>query len=688
MPFSTPAEIVSLLGDAEQVRHVYLPGLTKSYSVWSAKLNAGGYYLVTRESAPVAFTPAEHSDQVVAGPFAAIKSFAAHETAVANIVAMVFEGHDGLWVVEYDYVNQVLASGPTRLFPGEAPSLATGVAETLTSYLVGGALKARKGLAGGELDIARPSSSNLLDHDTQDKSSTPTVSRYLGLHGQRAQVSRRFTVEASTEALYESGLVTKIAATVTPYDEVNEVSGGDIYSNVYTGAASPGIGQSYEFLSGFGVPRGVRLPAAEDLSGSWSLSVWMITPQVSRNTVFLQMLTAGDGYVNIYLPWSDGNVYFDVYDDALSLSRINKILAPVPGMEHWVFVQNADANTMKIWRDGVLWHSGTGKASNLDSLLISIVVGNNAIYDWDGTIAEIALFGYEVGEAEVAELSNGLPGHIVADIWPGLLRYWKFDDSDIVNGLHDLSGNGLYINLAGADYDVRGVEVTDNYPLLDSIPAGSGITVEAWVTPSFQSYESLVVDSEELSFGYKNTGKLFFSFKQPLSFYTSESGSISSFSDGTGKTLVNATSHGLSNGAVVSIFGANGYLGFHVVDDVTTGTFKIAAPWVPLQAGSGTWAIVPEMKYVQKSGRILDYREENYVAVSHVFADEASTFMVVNGSLVEAEWIVGSGNHAPGLSELSRVVFRLGYRDRLLSWHMMSTAKTLSQIRDYAKGKV
>jgi len=693
MTFSTPAEIVSLLGDAVQVRHVYLTGLVKSYTIWTARLDASGYYLVTRPSDAVDFYDQDHSDEIIAGPFASVSSFAARETDTSNVVAVVLAREDGLWVIEYDYAAHAVTSGPTFLYQGSSPSLATGVSEALASYLVAGGLRARKGLLAPELEIARPSSSDLRDHDTHDKSGAPTVARYLGLHGQRAAVARRFTAEASSEALFESGLAIQRAGTILPYDEVAQESGGFISKNVETGYPSIGLGQAYKFLDpgSFDPPWGVILPISPtfDLEPAWSIHAWVTTPQSPYETVFLRGLTNDDdSYINIHLPWSNGYAYFDVYDTDHTLDRINKVLAPVSGMEHWVFIHNSSSGSMKIYRDGVLWHSGT----NLKKILnpIRALVLGSSIYGngWDGMVAELALFSYELGEDEVVTINDALPGYLSQELYPGLVGLWKLDDSELVVSLYDLSGNDNHLDLGALDYNVHGIDLTGTSVMLKTVAAATGVTIEAWISPRLDSAESYLLDANEIKFGYDNTGKLFFRLTQPQSLYTTSTGAVGSFSDGVGKIQVNATAHGLSNGAVVSITRANGNLGYHAVENATTNAFKVAGVYNAAAGGTGTWTIVPEMHYVQKSGRELDAGRDNYVAVSHVYGDATSTFMTVNGSQVEAEWVVGSGDLAMSPASLNRLIFRLGQRDRLLSWHLMSTAKALSQIRDYAKGKV
>jgi hypothetical protein len=700
MAFSSPPEVVSTLGDADVVRHVYVSGLTKSYAVWAARLSAAGYSLIMRPSDAVDFASVDFSDLVVAGPFGRVLSFAAKETSTPSVVAIVFEQSNGLWVVEYDCANEVLSSGPTQLYEGTDPAISVGVSNLLLTYLREGALKLRSSLAGSEKEITRPSSTDIIDQDAHEKVGVPTVVRYAGLVGQNAEVARKFVAEAGSECVLDSSLSTLLPGSLGVLDEVDGGDDGIVGDNVTTGSPSPiGVGSSYLFATPveeqeywglqFGPYGGIGQPPAISLGDQWSLHFWMITPQINYSTVFLQMFSTSGEYLNFHLPWSDGNLYFDVYDAGSNLDRINKSLGAVPGMEHWVFTQNSVTGVRKIFRDGVEWHSGTGLFNSLPDInLIRLGHSDGKVYGWDGEIAEFGIFGYDMSLEEAQTLNAGLPGYLDGDE-PGLARLWRFDDSDIVTALTDLSGNGNHAVLNGQDYDASGIEITNVFPDIDSVDAGAGVTVEAWVRPRMQSYEAYVVQCDELAFGYKNTGKLFFSVNQPSTLYTGSSGSISSFADGGGgtSTLVNSTSHGLSNGAVISIIGS-GFTGYYTVFEVTASSFKIPTPYNVSYAGAATWYIVPTVEFLQTSGRTVDANALNYVAVSHVFGDESSTFMVVNGSEVDAGWVLGSGDMVPGFTTLNNLKVRLGYRDRLLQWHIRSVAKNLSEILDYSKGRV
>ncbi len=74
--------------------------------------------------------------------------------------------------------------------------------------------------------------------------------------------------------------------------------------------------------------------------------------------------------LNVHLPWSNGQVYWDCGHDGTGFDRIN-----LPANEsdfkgkwsHWAFTKNANTGDMKIFLNGQLFHSGTGLTRMIDN---------------------------------------------------------------------------------------------------------------------------------------------------------------------------------------------------------------------------------------------------------------------------------------------------------------------------------
>jgi hypothetical protein len=88
-------------------------------------------------------------------------------------------------------------------------------------------------------------------------------------------------------------------------------------------------------------------------------------------TVFEGRNAQNGRVLNSHLPWSNSRVYWDAGNEG-GYDRIDK-LANTSDFEgqwnHWAFTKNTSTGSMKIFLNGVFWHSGT----NLDNPLNGIV---------------------------------------------------------------------------------------------------------------------------------------------------------------------------------------------------------------------------------------------------------------------------------------------------------------------------
>ncbi len=136
--------------------------------------------------------------------------------------------------------------------------------------------------------------------------------------------------------------------------------------------------------------------------------------------------------LGINLPWSDGVVYFDcgktVGSDSYATlcERIQKAVQPSEYKDqwnHWAFTKNVATGEMKIYCNGNLWQSDTGKTTAL-GIITQVKVGrfcveNRAYYD--GQLAELCIWDIVRTEAEIRNAMNlQLTGKEV-----GLTGYWR-----------------------------------------------------------------------------------------------------------------------------------------------------------------------------------------------------------------------------------------------------------------------
>tara|TARA_Y100000385_G_scaffold48309_2_gene44886 strand:- start:64295 stop:66988 length:2694 start_codon:yes stop_codon:yes gene_type:complete len=140
---------------------------------------------------------------------------------------------------------------------------------------------------------------------------------------------------------------------------------------------------------------------------------------------------------NIHLPWSNSIVYFDCGNTGSSSDRINKAATEdeFEGQwQHWAFTKNTTSGEMKIYLNGTLWHSGSGKTKPIN-------IYKMRFSGFKGNIDELRIWNTELSQTEINDwknisIDNSHPSY------SNLAAYYKLDEgSDTL--LSDLSSNLL-----------------------------------------------------------------------------------------------------------------------------------------------------------------------------------------------------------------------------------------------------
>lgn len=157
--------------------------------------------------------------------------------------------------------------------------------------------------------------------------------------------------------------------------------------------------------------------------------------------------------LNVHLPWSDSQVYWDAGNSGTdNYDRINKAAMDTEfkgQWNHWAFVKNASMGQMRIYLNGVLWHSGGGKIRTMEGIthfrIGSHATNTNAPYD--GFIDDFRIWNKALDEATVAEWMNKDLDATHPD-YAHLLSYYQFNEN---NGLvaNDASPNENHAALGG-----------------------------------------------------------------------------------------------------------------------------------------------------------------------------------------------------------------------------------------------
>ena len=126
-----------------------------------------------------------------------------------------------------------------------------------------------------------------------------------------------------------------------------------------------------------------------------------------------------------HLPWADGNIYFDTGGTAAGgYDRIVKAVQQSEYAEiwaHWAFVKNADTGEQKIYRNGVLWHSGAGVTRPLGGADVTkFTIGCKPSIEnfYTGMIDDVQLYNTPLTEVEILAAMQGIAQELAGNPSP------------------------------------------------------------------------------------------------------------------------------------------------------------------------------------------------------------------------------------------------------------------------------
>lgn len=169
-----------------------------------------------------------------------------------------------------------------------------------------------------------------------------------------------------------------------------------------------------------GVDDNVVLPSSSLSSGNemtFCMFNYSITAKAS-SVVWFQNASA-IRMLNIHLPFSDSILYFDAGDGSGGLStsydRISKtvLASEYQGWNYWCFTKNSVSGVMNVYRNGALWHTGTGKtrpigtSSGTAYLAYSPAVGSGY---HSGYLSHVSIYNRELSENEIDQNFSALRG--------------------------------------------------------------------------------------------------------------------------------------------------------------------------------------------------------------------------------------------------------------------------------------
>lgn len=180
-----------------------------------------------------------------------------------------------------------------------------------------------------------------------------------------------------------------------------------------------------------------------NISNEITISFWSygLPESLPVNTTILEGTdAAGRRQVNAHLPWSNGSIYWDCGNDGSGYDRIEKAASPdeyAGEWTHWAFTKNTVKGSMKIYRNGKLWQSGTGKNKKINIEKMNFAGNIDRQLSYFGRISQFCIWNAELDSTAIREwiLQPGSANH---PFYSNLLYYFPLNDQ-VQNTITDIS---------------------------------------------------------------------------------------------------------------------------------------------------------------------------------------------------------------------------------------------------------
>jgi hypothetical protein len=211
------------------------------------------------------------------------------------------------------------------------------------------------------------------------------------------------------------------------------------------------------------------------ISNQMTISFWSNGNQnyLPRETSILEATSNnGTRQVNIHFPWSNSQIYWDCGNSSAN-DRINLLATAAEfagNWNHWTFTKNATTGIMNVYKNGNLWHSGTGKTIPIEVTNMVLGMNQGANYLYYGKIDELSIWNTELSQTEI---QNWMNKTIISSHpqYANLQAYYPFNEG-MGNVCNDNStapsnsvvvGNQLWSTIKGKDI-FKNFEETNNRP--------------------------------------------------------------------------------------------------------------------------------------------------------------------------------------------------------------------------------
>ena len=161
----------------------------------------------------------------------------------------------------------------------------------------------------------------------------------------------------------------------------------------------------------------VDIPAAawNTIEQQVTVAAWLyVDSSISQNPFTMAAFQdPGNGQTRVFsnhVLWG-GTLYLDTGGEPGGYDRISKPASAGDYGDawiHWAFTKNAETGEQKIYRNGVLWHSGTDLTRTMTGVTVFILGANAATTGefWNGSMDDLRLYNQELSQEEILWLAG------------------------------------------------------------------------------------------------------------------------------------------------------------------------------------------------------------------------------------------------------------------------------------------
>jgi hypothetical protein len=159
------------------------------------------------------------------------------------------------------------------------------------------------------------------------------------------------------------------------------------------------------------------IPAAAwdgiEMQATLALWTYINSAEIANNIAFKASTASGARAFQSHIPYGGTTVYFDAGHEG-AYDRVQTAISNsdiADAWIHWAFVRNVDTGMMKIYRNGVVFASASGKSLTIGDIT-SFTLGASNVPDlfFNASMDEVRLYDRELSQAEIQGLAGNTAG--------------------------------------------------------------------------------------------------------------------------------------------------------------------------------------------------------------------------------------------------------------------------------------